>query len=53
MNSSVNNPLFTELNEEETAALNGGRFCRFIWVRQRVRIGWRFFIRTIRVVRCF
>ncbi|WP_416673936.1 hypothetical protein [Egbenema bharatensis] len=53
MSAITNDQLFTELNEEEQASLNGGHRCYYFWAWRIVRVGWRVFYRYVRLVRCY
>lgn len=51
-NNLVNDNLFTDLTEEETSTLNGGRYCYYVWV-PRCYISWgRRICQYIRVIYC-
>ena len=53
MDITTNQNLFTELTEEETSELNGGRRC-YVYIRKVCRrIGWYFQCYYVRVIRCF
>jgi hypothetical protein len=53
MQSIENNALFSDLSADEQAELNGGYRCVWAWILQRVRVGYFFVIRYVRVVRCY
>ena len=53
MTTFNSNALFNDLTEAETTELNGGRRCIFVWFLQRYRIGYFWFTRYVRVIRCY
>ncbi len=51
--TNSHNNLLADLTEEETASLNGGRFCRYVYFYRRVRVWYGWIIRRFIVWRCF
>ncbi|MCY7392725.1 MAG: hypothetical protein LH647_14940 [Leptolyngbyaceae cyanobacterium CAN_BIN12] len=46
-------PLYTELTEEETTALNGGWHCRYVAFYQRICYWYGCFFRIAYAFRCY
>lgn len=53
MTTNTSGSLFTDLTEDETAQLNGGRRCYYVRVRRWFRYGYRYYIRTVWAIRCY
>ncbi|MGC1309404.1 MAG: hypothetical protein WA885_19455 [Phormidesmis sp.] len=53
MTSFNSDALLTDLSEDETAQLNGGRRCFYVRVVRRVRRGFYWFYQYFWVIRCY
>ncbi|WAL60426.1 hypothetical protein [Thermocoleostomius sinensis] len=53
MEMSENKDMFTELTADETAALNGGRYCYYYWAYRCYWYYYRYICRYFRYIYCY